>query len=114
MKTRKYKTLNGLLRQARGEEISYYDLQCGYFTDKNFHYVKFVLSDDAKREACRKMAKVVWQCGDKTEKLLYYGGRNYGIFRRLTIRKKYGASYCAGQDYPGEIRTIQKIIIKAS
>ena len=42
-----------------------------------------------------------------------YDGKSYGILKRLTIIcKSYGfrGDYCAGQDYPSEIRTIQKII----
>ena len=46
-------------------------------------------------------------------KLMRYDGKKYGILARLTIIcKSYGfrGNYCAGQDYPSEIRTIQKII----
>lgn len=36
--------------------------------------------------------------------------KNYGIFDRLTIFPT--VSYCAGQDYPGELATVRKLIIE--
>lgn len=36
---------------------------------------------------------------------------NYGIFNRLT-KDKNGWSYCAGQSYPDEIRTLRECITK--
>lgn len=35
----------------------------------------------------------------------------YGILERLT-KKNGGWSYCAGQSYPDEIRTLREIILK--
>lgn len=36
--------------------------------------------------------------------------RNYGIYDRLQISPT--VSYCAGQDYPGELATIRKLLIE--
>lgn len=35
----------------------------------------------------------------------------YGILDRL-IKESYGWSYCAGQSYPDEIRTVRKIVLE--
>lgn len=36
--------------------------------------------------------------------------KSYGIIRRIQLSRT-GASYCAGQDYPSEIRTCREILI---
>lgn len=37
---------------------------------------------------------------------------NYGIYQRVQIDADGSFSYCAGQDYPGEIAYIRKLIIE--
>lgn len=36
---------------------------------------------------------------------------NWGIYSRVLIDEK-GVSYCAGQDYPSEIRTVRKLVLE--
>lgn len=36
---------------------------------------------------------------------------HYGILERL-IKEDYGWTYCAGQSYPDEIRTVRKIVLE--
>lgn len=36
---------------------------------------------------------------------------NYGIYNRVHLNDGYSvASYCAGQDYPGEIKTVRELL----
>lgn len=39
-------------------------------------------------------------------------GYNFGIFGRLIKHPEHGWSYCAGQSYPDEIRTVRELLIK--
>ena len=113
MKTRNYKTLKGLLSQAWGNEINYNDFKKGVFYHKKHGYQGFKLPEDEKMKGFEMMSNVIYSNGkNHVYKLANYCGRPFGILSRLTIyNKSYGfrASYTAGQDYPAEIRTIQKI-----
>lgn len=113
MKTRNYKTLKGLLSQAWANEINYNDFKKGVFYHKKHGYQGFKLPEEEKMKGFEMMAGVIYSNGKShVYKLVNYNSRPYGILSRLTIyNKSYGfrASYTAGQDYPAEIRTIQKI-----
>lgn len=58
-------------------------------------------------------AGIVWDRGATGKAWKLEDVENVGIFRRLWIEKRdneYITSYCAGQDYTGEIRFIQKLV----
>lgn len=112
MKTYKYKTLKGLLRQLGGRYFTFYDLHSGRFYHKTRGWVRYELSDDGREEAARKFAGVLWsKVNDgRVSQCKNYYGKMCGILERLWIEKSGRATYCAGQDYPSEIRTIQHLV----
>lgn len=112
MKTFKYKTLKGLLSQVGGRYFTFYDFHSGRFYHKKHGWVQYKLSDEAKEEAARKFAGVVWSKvnDDRVCQCRHYYGKMCGILERLWITKRGLAKYCAGQDYPSEIRTIQYLL----
>lgn len=112
MKTFKYKTLKGLLRANHFSQFTFQEFISGRFCHKTHGLCRYVLSDEARDEAARKFAGVLYSRPDEEKVSLVrrYGGREYGILRRLFINRDGRAEYCAGQDYPGEIRTIQHIM----
>lgn len=58
-------------------------------------------------------AGIIWDRGASGKACKLENVENVGIFRRLWIEKidgEYMATYCAGQDYTGEIRFIQKLV----
>jgi hypothetical protein len=38
--------------------------------------------------------------------------REYGIYSRIMFDDKYGASYCCGQSWPDEMRTLRECMTK--
>ena len=114
MKTINYKTLRGMVKHSLYDAISFNDFKRGFFPHKTHGWVKFRLPEGEISKAYEMFASAVYSDGKANAyKLRQYYGRSYGILERLTIIcKSYGfkGDYCAGQDYPSEIRTIQKII----
>lgn len=118
MRTKKFKTLAGLCRALYGNELTYSEFVCGRAVFKNSKgfatWGAFELDEKARKEFAEGIAKVLWARPDesKVRAVLRYYGRDYGIFRRLWYSKRYKRfEYCAGQDYTGEIRTLQKLIL---
>lgn len=114
MKTRNYKTLRGMMKQVFNHQINFNDFKRSQFYHKTLGWVMFRLPEGEVSKAYEMFASAVYSNGTANAyKLRQYHGRDYGILQRLTIIcKSYGlkGDYCAGQDYPSEIRTIQKII----
>lgn len=114
MKTRVYKTLRGMISQSYGREINFNNFKAGQFCHNRLGWVNFRLPESERQKAYEMFASAIYSNGKANAyKLMRYDGRRYGILSRLTIIcKHYGfrGDYCAGQDYPSEIRTIQKII----
>lgn len=114
MKTRNYKTLRGMIKQTFCNQINFSEFKSGQFYHKTLGWVKFRLPEGEISKAYEMFASAVYSNAKANAyKLRQYHGRDYGILQRLTIIcKSYGfkGDYCAGQDYPSEIRTIQKII----
>ena len=110
MATRKYKTLAGLLSQTLYGILNFNDFKSGRFYHKKHGYVSFSLSEEETEKVYSEMSSVVYANGKKNAfRLRNYRGQSYRIFNGLCINKKK-AYYCAGQDYPSEIRTIQSIL----
>lgn len=112
-RTRKriYKTLKGLCSQLEYNQIDGETMKYGrgYFKD-GWHY-DFRIEREAEDEFWYGLAKVVWKKPtDRQISCLRYA--KDWMLRRLTWHPKYGFSYCAGQDYPGEIRSIQHCVNK--
>lgn len=118
METRKYKTIEGLLSQCSGKELNFNDFNARtFYHEKSRMWCKFSLPFWEEARAAQLFASAVYNrvCAKQEANILFYSGKSYGILRRLTIQKKYydkkvRGTYCAGQDYDAEIRTIQKIL----
>lgn len=113
MKTFKYKTLGGLLRQISGRYFTLGEFMSKRFYHKTHGWSKFEFSDaNVERAVSEMFAGVVWSRGakDKAWRIRTYQGRRWGIFDRLWITKSGRAEYCAGQDYESEIRTLQTLL----
>lgn len=115
-RTRKYKTLKGLLRALGDPDRKspwhpYIDVELmrkkkAYFP-RTREYHKFILSEAAEDEFWLGIAKVVWSRNAKANMYNLRDCRYFGLMRRLWWNgNRY--EYCAGQDYPSEIRTIQR------
>lgn len=118
METRKYKTIEALLRQCLYHEMNYNEfIARQFYHEKSRKWYKFYLPEEEIERAVKLFANVVYSRVTKTQfdNVRYYCGQSYGILQRLTIQKKHynktvRGTYCAGQDYDSEIRTIQKIL----
>ena len=118
MKTRKYKTIEGLLSQCSSHEINFNDfLSRQFYHEKSRNWYTFYLPEEEIERAVRLFADVVYSRVTKTQfdNVRYYRGQSFGILQRLTIQKKHydktvRGTYCAGQDYDAEIRTIQRML----
>lgn len=109
MKTKRYKTLKGLMKALNTHQLSVLDMNRGqaWFPSEE-KTCKFELPEDVLHEFYSGCAKVVWRNPKdwQIQRLRHY---NAGIMRRLWFNgERY--EYCAGQDYPGEIRFIQNKI----
>lgn len=71
--------------------------------------IKFELSEQAEDEFVRGITGVLWSKVDEDRMYRVRHARSMGILRRLWYDGKR-FEYCAGQDYPGEIRFIQRNI----
>lgn len=80
-----------------------------------FNDLKTKLSED---DISAILSIVGYRCREKTirrlRSMLTYGTNaipTYGIFGRLTRESDGSWSYCAGQSYPDEIRTLRECIL---
>ena len=111
MKTKNYKTLRGLLSQ-NGGQLHFNDFHANRMYHKNLGWISFRLKKEEKDKGYKMLASAIYANGEKMyERMKYYNGREYGIFNRIFFeRDGKCATYCAGQDYPSEIRFIQKLL----
>lgn len=114
MKTRSYKTLRGMVARAMFQTINFNEFKSGQFCHNRLGWIKFKLPESERQKAYEMFASAIYSNGKANAyKLMRYDGKSYGILGRITIFcKSYGfrGDYCAGQDYPSEIRFIQKLI----
>lgn len=117
-KARTYKTLNGLMRGAQRNTFTLYEMLDDKFYE---NWKRFKVTDELRDQLLGMFASAIWERGasGKTWKLERI--KNCGILRRVMIDKRhdrktgkiyYHAYYCAGQDYPSEIRFIQQLANK--
>ena len=109
MKTKKYKTLKGLMKATNHRTWSARDMARGeaWFPSEN-KTCAFELPSEVVDAFWEGLAKVVWKhpTARQIRMIRYYQA---GIMDRLWWNGRY-YEYCAGQDYPGEIRFIQNKI----
>ncbi len=107
-RTRKYKTLKGLMKALNMKQFSALDMrrECWFFSDtRQSHPV--ILSEDAQNEFWKGIAQVVWERNWKANINNLRFCKTFGLMSRLIYDGKR-CFYCAGQDYPSEIRVIQR------
>lgn len=114
--TRKYTTLRGLFQNLGLRNLTLASFISKRAYDNVRHeWVVLQLSDDLADEIAVLLASVLVskRYVDKYATLIHNAYTTYGIYSRLWItRTKNGfrAEYCAGQDYPAEIRCIQSLL----
>lgn len=107
-----YQSLKGLLSQTCYGEMTFNEFHHAKFNHKTLGWIKFSLPEKEWEKGYEMFSKVIYErCGkSKMWRLQCYNGQNHGILNRLTlVLKRNRAEYCAGQDYPSEMRVIQKI-----
>ena len=110
MKTYKYKTLSGLMKASKGNQFTLNELIEGRF----YHTGKrFKVTEELQRDLLQMYAKAIWERQWKTKFNKLGMLKPCGILQRVYIAKhnnEFRSHYCAGQDYPSEIRFIQKMV----
>ena len=111
METKHYKTLNGLFKAYRNEyNYDYYLRGTCWIKGRNY---KITMSDELRNKVLNLFASAIWERGAASKAWKLENVKSCGILRRVMISKyngKFYASYCAGQDYPSEIKFIQNWI----
>jgi hypothetical protein len=113
MKTRHYKTLEGMMRACGIREINLNQMREGRIHHKTLGWINFTLDEDVKEDFYRGIAGVLWsRVTDERIEFVRYSDYKY-ILNRLAYNGQYKRyEYSAGQDYPGEIRFIQNLLRK--
>lgn len=108
MRNYKYKTLKGFMRANGIRQFSLLDYLHGKVFSNSHGWIKFSLSREAQTEFLEGIAGVVWSkpTEERVKRLRY--APEMGILGRLWLDEADGYTYCAGQDYPSEIRYIQR------
>lgn len=106
-----YKTLEGLRKQIQwgvltGEHMSN---KRATFTDGRAY--NFKVTDEIEDEFWEKMAHVIWRRPSERQIARLPYAKSW-MLQRMHYDHNGMFSYCAGQDYPGEIRTIQNYVNK--
>lgn len=122
MKKRHYKTLRGLFRANDIRQFSLSDyLSRGVYCYKTNVWIHFTISEEVAEEICGLFANGFCEtkaAKEKYARLIPRVAKNCRIFRNLIIEKgsngKFRPHYCAGQDYPAEVRYVQHLIRKYS
>lgn len=109
-RTTTYKTLDGLLRQLQWSTLTGENMADKRATFSNGWHYNFKVTQELEDAFWNGVAHVIWKrpSQNQIEKLRY---AKSWMLRRM-MYSKYGFEYCAGQDYPSEIRSIQNYINK--
>lgn len=109
MKTKRYKTLKGLMKALDNFQFSVLDMNRGqaYFRDEE-HTCKFALPEQVMQEFYAGCAAKIYRHPQQWQ-INALRKVEDGIFRRLWFDgERY--VYCTGQDWPSERRCMQSII----
>jgi hypothetical protein len=106
MKTRDYKTLRGLTKHVH--QYSLDDFVKGMAYHDKLGWIKIRLSDELRDELVKGFADAIDLRKAYRLETLY---ESCGILKRLFYDGRR-FTYCAGQDYPGEVRFIKDWIRK--
>lgn len=107
---RPYKTLKGLTAQLLYNHLTAEGManKRAYFKDGWWY--DFKISQEAEDEFWNGMAHVVWRRPSERQIRNLRYAKSWMLQRLMFSDGRY--SYCAGQDYPAEIRTIQNYVNK--
>lgn len=124
MKTKvyKYKTLEGLIRQAKNQIVTLENVLEGTILLRGRGWCKFELSFEAKERFAQMCALSL---GGRKEtkqhiaRIITYNSvtQTFGIYRRLWAQKntyhkgQIEVTYCAGQDYMSERATVRRLLL---
>lgn len=109
MRTIHYKTLKGFMRANDIRQFTLEDFRSGRIYRSGKGWIKFTLSEEATNEYVRGITGVIWSKVNDERMYRVRHANSMGILRRLWFDGKR-FEYCAGQDYTGEIRFIQRNI----
>lgn len=109
MRTFHYKTLNGFMRANGIRQFTLEDFRSGRIYSNRRGWINFKLGEQAENDFVRGVTAVLWQNVDDERMYRVRYARSMGILRRLWYNGKR-FEYCAGQDYPSEIRFIRRNI----
>ena len=102
-KTLRYTTLKGLI--SKQQQFSLNTFLSGRMHHIKFGWCKFKMTDKLRTEIYNLFSSFLGGIN-----LPYPNTVSYGIFDSLIISKRLRVEYIAGQDYPGEIRYLKKLI----
>lgn len=107
---RPYKTLEGLRKQMQWGVLTGEEMVNGRATFVDGWHYNFKVTEEVEDEFWEKMAHVIWRrpSASQIRRLRYV--KNW-MLKRMHYSHT-GFSYCAGQDYPYEIRAIQNCVNK--
>lgn len=106
------------MRGAQSDTFTLYEMLDGKFYR---NWKKFEVTNELRDQLLGMFASAIWERGASRKTWKLERIENCGILRRVMICKRrdrktgkiyFYASYCAGQDYPSEIRFIQQLANK--
>lgn len=113
MITVKYKTLRGFVSQLANNQYDLYDYINRRAYLKRRGWCNIELSEEAENQLLSGFASAIWQKVNTERVNRVRNANNMGILRRVIMTRRgrnISFEYCAGQDYPSEIRYIQRNI----
>lgn len=110
-KTLTYKTIKGLVKALDKDVLTLADM----LSERAYHpkhgWINFKLAESARAEFFKGITSVIWAkpTPERVERVA--SAIPCGLYGRLWYDVRYDKyEYCAGQDYTGEIRYIQRTI----
>ena len=111
--TRTYKTVKNFMRYNGLTQFSMEQYKKGYIYNRGM-VIRFRFTEEEDTRVRRLFAKAI---SSDRNYILYAGlisvAENYGIFSRVIISNDRGSirsTYCAGQNYTGEVMYIRDIL----
>lgn len=105
-----YKTLDGLTRQIQWNTLTGEHMANMRATFANGWHYNFKVTQELEDQFWNGIAHVIWRRPSERQTSLLRHAKSWMLQRMMYSGGRF--SYCAGQDYPSEIRTIQNYINK--
>ncbi len=103
-----YKTLKGLMKATDTKVITAEMMASKHTRFADGWFYNFKITEELENEFWTECAKVVWKRPTERQINLLKYAKSWMLQRLMYDNGRY--SYCAGQDYPGELRSIQNYI----